>query len=160
MFHVKQSALDAAAARLNELSASPSHLRRYGMRVAQNGEARTAASLLGHPDIQFTDLVRVWPELADIPETVSIHLVTAFRYAGYLNRQGADIRAYREDESLILPDTIDYGAIGGLSTEMREKLGRTRPATLGAAARIPGVTPAALTALLHHVRRPDRRIRA
>ncbi|MGD9744555.1 MAG: tRNA uridine-5-carboxymethylaminomethyl(34) synthesis enzyme MnmG, partial [Dongiaceae bacterium] len=74
------------------------------------------------------------------------------RYAGYIERQAADIHAFRRDEALLLPPTLDYSGIGGLSTEMREKLSQARPATLGAAARIAGVTPAALTALLRHIR--------
>ncbi|MCH9020820.1 MAG: tRNA uridine-5-carboxymethylaminomethyl(34) synthesis enzyme MnmG, partial [Proteobacteria bacterium] len=78
-------------------------------------------------------------------------------YAGYLDRQEADVRAFRRAEALALPDGLDYGAVGGLSSEVREKLEASRPATLGAAARISGVTPAALTALLGHVRRGDQR---
>jgi tRNA uridine 5-carboxymethylaminomethyl modification enzyme len=86
------------------------------------------------------------------PETVE-QLETEARYRGYLDRQDADIRAFRRDEALCLPADLDYGAIGSLSIEVRVKLTATRPATLGAAARISGVTPAALTALLRHVRR-------
>ena len=74
-------------------------------------------------------------------------------YAGYVERQTADIRAFRRDETLRLPVDLDYAAVGSLSNEIREKLDRARPATLGAAARIPGVTPAAVNALLRFVRR-------
>jgi len=75
-------------------------------------------------------------------------------YAGYLGRQDADVEAFRRDEALALPLELDYARVGGLSNEVREKLGAVRPATLGQAARIEGVTPGALTALLAHVRRP------
>ena len=78
-------------------------------------------------------------------------------YAGYLDRQQADIDAYRRDEALALPQTLDYDQVSGFSNEVREKLKIHRPATLGAAARIPGITPAALTILLAHVRRTKRR---
>jgi tRNA uridine 5-carboxymethylaminomethyl modification enzyme len=77
------------------------------------------------------------------------------RYAGYLKRQDADIHAFRRDEALLLPVDLDYDAVPSLSMEVREKLKRARPATLGAAGRISGVTPAALTILLRHVRRRD-----
>src|SRR5690606_37432153 len=90
---------------------------------------------------------------ADVAEELEIEA----KYAGYLGRQDADIRAFRRDEALALPGDVDYGAIAGLSNEVRSKLAAARPATLGAAARIPGVTPAALTALLRHVRRAGER---
>ena len=79
------------------------------------------------------------------------------QYAGYLSRQEGDIRAFRKDEGLGLPADLDYAAIGGLSIEVRQKLERARPATLGQAARVDGVTPAALTTLLVHVRQRSRR---
>ena len=75
------------------------------------------------------------------------------KYAGYVDRQAADIRAFRKDEELRIPEGLNFDKIGGLSSEVRQKLSLAQPATLGAAARIPGVTPAALTALLRHVRR-------
>jgi tRNA uridine 5-carboxymethylaminomethyl modification enzyme len=84
---------------------------------------------------------------------VSAQIEIDARYAGYLDRQEADILAFRRDEALYLPDGLDYGTVGGLSAECRLKLAATRPATLGQAGRIPGMTPAALTALLGHVRR-------
>ncbi|MEE8535230.1 MAG: tRNA uridine-5-carboxymethylaminomethyl(34) synthesis enzyme MnmG, partial [Kiloniellales bacterium] len=74
-------------------------------------------------------------------------------YAGYLDRQAADVEAFRRDEDLRLPADLDYAGLDGLSNEVREKLDRIRPLTLGQAARIEGVTPGAITALLAHVRR-------
>jgi tRNA uridine 5-carboxymethylaminomethyl modification enzyme len=91
-----------------------------------------------------------------IPPSIAEQLEIDARYAGYLDRQARDIAAFRRDEALALPDVLDYAAIGGLSSEIRGKLGAARPATLGAAARISGVTPAALVALLQYVkRRPE-----
>ena len=96
----------------------------------------------------------IWPQLlawsADVREQVEIDAA----YAGYLDRQQADVDAFRRDEDLVLPTGLDYAAIGGLSTEVREKLAAVRPSTLGQAARIEGIGPGALTALLGHVRRP------
>ena len=159
-FRAKTLRLDAARETLRGLSASPSALRRQGLAVAQDGEARSAARLLGYPDIGIPQLVRIWPRLGDIAPDIAEQMEIEFRYAGYLERQEADIVAFRRDEALTLPDGLDYGTVGSLSTEAREKLSRARPATLAAAARISGVTPAALTALLRHVRRakgrPDR----
>ena len=96
---------------------------------------------------------RVWPETRNFATHILRQVAHDSLYDGYLERQQADIAAFRKDEALALPADLDYAVIGGLSNEMQEKLGTARPETLGAASRIPGVTPAALTALLRHVRR-------
>ena len=95
----------------------------------------------------------VRPDLATVSPVVREQLAIEALYAGYLDRQAADVAAFRRDEDLRLPPELDYGAVGGLSNEVREKLAAIRPLTLGQAARIEGVTPGALTALLAHVRR-------
>jgi tRNA uridine 5-carboxymethylaminomethyl modification enzyme len=97
-------------------------------------------------------LTRVWPELNEVSAPIREQLECDALYSGYMDRHEADIRAYQKDEALILPETLDYNEIGSLSTEIRQKLIRVRPATLGAASRIPGVTPAAIVALLRYVR--------
>ena len=102
-------------------------------------------------------LAAIWPELAGIAPAVAEQLEIDARYAGYVDRQSADILAFRRDEALFLPDDLDYGAVGSLSSEICLKLTAARPTTLGAASRISGVTPAALVALLKYVRRGDLR---
>ena len=114
---------------------------------------RSAFDLLRYPDLCLTDLRAVWPELGALAPEVAAQLEVEARYAGYLERQEADVRAFRRDEALRLPLDLDYRAVAGLSNEARETLGRARPETLGAAARLPGMTPAALVVLLGHVRR-------
>ena len=145
----------AARARLAGLSASPSQIRSSGLAIAQDGVRRTAFELLGRPDMGLGELARLWPELADLSPAIAEQLEIEGRYAGYLDRQEADILAFRRDEALDLPAGLDYGAIGALSAECRAKLESIRPATLGQAGRIPGMTPAALMALLRHVRRRE-----
>jgi tRNA uridine 5-carboxymethylaminomethyl modification enzyme len=130
------------------------------LNVNHDGVRRSAADLLRYPDIDLSQLARLWPELTELPRDIAEQIEIDARYAGYLDRQEADIRAFRKDESLLLPDDLDVDAIGSLSTEIRQKLRQARPATLGAAARIPGVTPAAVIALLRHVKRRDVRISA
>ncbi len=152
-FAGKESALDAARRRVGTLSETPSSLKAHGIDVNQDGVRRTAFALLGYPNATVARLSEIWPELSDLRPDVAEQLEIEGRYAGYLDRQEADIRAFRRDEALAIPDGIDYGSIGGLSTEVRGKLEAARPETLGAAARISGVTPAALTALLRHVQR-------
>jgi tRNA uridine 5-carboxymethylaminomethyl modification enzyme len=149
----KVAALAEARARLGELSLSPSALRRLGIRVNADGVARNAAELLAHPDLDIARLAAVWPELGFLPPAIAEQLEIDARYAGYIERQERDVVAFRRDEALLLPPELDYAAIGGLSAEISGKLAVARPATLGAAGRIGGVTPAALVALLRHVRR-------
>ncbi|TMK29411.1 MAG: tRNA uridine-5-carboxymethylaminomethyl(34) synthesis enzyme MnmG, partial [Alphaproteobacteria bacterium] len=157
-FAGKMAALDAARRLAGELRLSPTALRRHGLMVNADGIARSAAELLAHPGIDMARLAAIWPELSGISPDIAEQLAIDALYAGYLERQARDITAFRRDEALLLPDGLDYGAIGGLSAEIRGKLAAARPATLGAAARISGVTPAALVALLQYVkRRPEPR---
>jgi tRNA uridine 5-carboxymethylaminomethyl modification enzyme len=152
--------LERARSLMRTKSATPNELRRQGIPVNQDGVRRTAAELLAYPGIDFGRLARIWPELLGFGTGTIEQLEVDARYEGYLGRQEADIRAFRRDEGLTLPDDLDYAAIGSLSMEVRSKLAATRPATLGAAARISGVTPAALTALLRHVKRSQERLSA
>ncbi|TWA95536.1 tRNA uridine 5-carboxymethylaminomethyl modification enzyme [Azospirillum brasilense] len=157
-FTAKAEALYAGRTLVRALQATPAELQRQGIAVNQDGVRRTAADLLRYPDLDLTTLARLWPELSAIPADVAEQLEIDGKYAGYLDRQEADIRAFRKDEALELPDDLDPDSIGSLSAEIRQKLRQARPATLGAAARIPGMTPAALVALLRHVKRRDVKV--
>ncbi|MEQ9814685.1 MAG: tRNA uridine-5-carboxymethylaminomethyl(34) synthesis enzyme MnmG [Azospirillaceae bacterium] len=154
-FTDKMSALEAARRRLAELALTPTEARHAGLRVNLDGQRRSAFDLLRYPDVGIGQISEIWPEIralrADVLEQIEIDA----RYAGYLDRQEADIRAFRRDEALALPSDLDYAAVGSLSNEVRQRLAAARPATLGAASRLEGVTPAALIALLRHVRRRD-----
>ena len=152
-FAAKAGALDSAREMLDSLVATPNELARAGVPVNQDGRRRSARELLGYPDIGVTELSGIWPELGDVPAAIGSQLEIEAVYASYLLRQAADIEAFRRDEALRIPSGTDYAAIGGLSAEAREKLGSARPETIGAAARVPGVSPAAVIALLGHVRR-------
>ena len=154
VFAEKKDALTKARTRLQGLSATPTALAARGYNINQDGVWRSSFDLLSYPDIGWSQIQDLWPELEDIRPDVREQLEIEGRYAGYMERQEADIRAFRKDEALALPDSLDYAVVGGLSNEVRQKLTAARPATLGAAARIPGVTPAGLTALLRHVRKP------
>ena len=152
-FETYRWALDDGRDRLSRLSATPDALNRVGVTVKRDGVRRTAFDLLRHEGIGRPELERVWPEIGEIAPKIWTQLETDSRYASYLARQEADIRAYRRDEALVLAADLNYDRVGGLSNEVRERLKTARPATLGAAGRLPGVTPAALVALLAHVRR-------
>jgi tRNA uridine 5-carboxymethylaminomethyl modification enzyme len=159
-FAAKQAALDGARALVAGLSATPAELAAHGVAATRDGVRRSAAELLARPDLDVAALARIWPALAALAPEIAEQLEIDARYRGYLERQAADIRAFRRDEALRLPADLDLAAIAGLSAEVRERLAAARPATLGAAARLPGVTPAALTALLRHVRKQGDAARA
>jgi len=152
-FEAKIAALETARDLARSRRLTPPALRARGIAVNEDGISRSAAELLAYPGIDHTRLCAIWPELAAISPAIAEQLEIDARYAGYLERQEADIRAFRKDEALSLPSDLDYDAIGSLSTEIRGKLRAARPTTLGAAGRISGVTPAALVALLKYVRR-------
>lgn len=155
-FAASQAELQVARARLDALSLTPNQARAHGIDLNQDGIRRSAFQLLSYPDIDWARLAAVWPDLAAISPRVADRLCTDATYAVYLDRQQADITAFRRDEAITLPARLDYAAIPGLSNEMRSKLESVRPGTLGQAARIEGVTPAALTLLAAHARRGDR----
>jgi tRNA uridine 5-carboxymethylaminomethyl modification enzyme len=156
MFHVKHRALEDARAALKSLTLSPAAAAKAGWVINQDGRVRSAWEYLAYKDITLTHLRAVWPELESIPGDIGAQIEIEALYAAYLDRQSEDVAALRRDESLTLPVDLDYDAIGGLSNEVRSKLKAVRPMTLGQAARIEGVTPGALTALLGHVKRVRR----
>jgi tRNA uridine 5-carboxymethylaminomethyl modification enzyme len=149
----KKARLVAARALVDSLKESPAKLAKRGFAVNQDGVARAPLDLLALPGVDWAALAAVWPALGALPPEIAVQVETDARYRGYLARQDADIREFRRDESLTLPADLDYAGLTALSAEMRQKLAAARPATIGQAARIDGVTPAALTLLLRHARR-------
>ncbi len=156
-FAGKLAALDAGRALCRQLNATPDRLRRRGFAISRNGVRRSALDLLGYPGVTMRRLAGLWPELSRLRPDVVEQLEIDAGYVGYLDRQEADIRAYRRDEALRLPSDLDFDAIPSLSAEVRSRLRAGRPPTLGVAARLEGVTPAALVALLRYVKREDPR---
>ncbi len=149
----KKAELDAVRGRARSLNMTPAEAVKAGFKVNADGQRRDVLAMLAYPDVGLDDLVRVWPEIADWSPMAREQIEIEAAYAGYLDRQRADAESLRKDEDLRLPADLDYRDIGSLSNEVREKLIRVKPLTLGQAARIEGVTPGALTALLAHVRR-------
>jgi tRNA uridine 5-carboxymethylaminomethyl modification enzyme len=152
-FRTKMEELASARALAKDLTLSPAEAAQAGMRVNADGRRRSLAQLLALPGVDLQHLSTIWPEVAAWSPEVREQLEIDAAYAGYLDRQTADVEAFRRDENLVLPHALDYAAVGGLSAEAREKLNQVRPRTLGQAGRIEGMTPGALTALLGHVRR-------
>src|SRR5260370_6069614 len=142
-FARKTAALDAGRRLVAELRMSPTALRRHGIAVNADGVARSAAELLAHPGIDAARLAAIWPELGALASDIAEQLEIDARYAGYLERQARDIAAFRRDEALLLPETLDYAAVASLSAEGRGKLAVGRPAALGGPAPVSGGAPAA-----------------
>ena len=152
VFQAKMAELAAARETMAALSLTPNQAQKHGIAVRLDGTRRTAPELLSLPGVDFHTLVGIWPELGRFGAAVAEQMEIDAQYAGYLDRQEADIAAFKRDEALVLPQAIDYAEVCGLSTEVRQKLTAIRPSTIGQAARIDGVTPAALTLVLAHVR--------
>jgi tRNA uridine 5-carboxymethylaminomethyl modification enzyme len=131
---------------------TPTEATRKGVRMNQDGVRRSALDVLAQPDGGWRAVYALWPELAGVDAKTATQIEVEARYATYLDRQEADIESFRRDEAIALPAGLDFAAIAGLSNELREKLTRARPATLAQAARIEGMTPAALTLLLTKAR--------
>ena len=157
-FAGKMAALDRARAAVRAVSLTPHQAADHGIALNQDGVRRTGEDLLATARVTVEELQHIWPDaLGDVAPAIAEQLEIDARYSGYLERQEADIVAFRRDEALAIPADLDFAGLPGLSNELVEKFTAARPATLGAAARIAGVTPAALTVLLAHVKRRSRR---
>jgi tRNA uridine 5-carboxymethylaminomethyl modification enzyme len=149
----KSSMLKDAREFAKSVSLTPKEAEPFGISLNKDGQRRTAFELLSYPNITISDITKVWPRFAELPAKVAEQIEIDAKYEVYLSRQAADIAAFRRDESFELPADFDYVALPGLSNEMKQKLQTHRPRTIGHASRIDGVTPAALTLLVAHVRR-------
>ena len=158
-FTDKLARLEHARALLDSLSATPALLSEQGLSINQDGKRRSAFELLRYPHISFDDLSSLWPELSHLDRQTREQIKIDGLYAGYLDRQEADIRAFRKDEGLLLPVSLDYTTVPSLSIEVQQKLQAARPETLGAAGRISGVTPAALVALLRYIKKKKVKVK-
>ena len=143
--------------RMAAVNMTPNELGYHGIDVNQDGIRRTAFDLMKNPNFSWAQLCTLWPEFSAVSNDIVEQIQIDAMYFGYMSRQESDINAFRKDEALKIPDGFDYNEVGSLSTEIRLKLAEFKPATLGAAGRIPGVTPAALVALLRHVKKSPTR---
>ncbi len=159
-FEARKKMLDDARDILANLKARPSELSAHNLPFARNGNISKAEELLSNHDIKLSDCVSLWPQIKDIPTYLHFQIETDCRYANYVKRQEADIEAMRRDDSLQIPNDIDFFAIGGLSSESIELFNRFKPASIGQASRIAGLTPAAIVCVLRYIRRNSKSTRA
>ena len=152
----KMAALETAKSLAKSLAITPNEAAKHGLALNRDGHRRSAFELLAYPEIEWTALRGIWPELSAIDSSIAVHLEIDAKYDVYLKRQTADVDAFRRDEGLVLTD-IDYADVPGLSNEARSKLEAARPRTVGQAGRLDGLTPAALGILAAYLRREARR---
>jgi tRNA uridine 5-carboxymethylaminomethyl modification enzyme len=152
-FEAQQGELERLRHMLDSRTVTPKEASQRGLELNQDGIRRSAFQLLSYPALTWDDVARLWPELGAVPPGLRERLRTDAVYAVYLDRQHADIAAYRRDEGVALAEGIDFRSLPGLSNEIRSKLELVQPRTLGQAARIEGMTPAAITLLAAHARR-------
>jgi len=156
-FQAKMAKLEAATRIATTVSITPNEAERYGLNLNRDGQRRTAFEVLSHPTIGLVEVARIWSEFAGVDRAIGDQLEINAKYAVYVDRQAADVAAFRRDESLGLREDLDFRTIPGLSNEVRQKLELIRPRTIGHASRIEGVTPAALTLLAAYIRRESKR---
>lgn len=159
-FDNKSRALADGEALLKSLTLTPSEAGRSGLTINRDGRKRTAYELMSYPDIDLARLSAIWPEIGNLAAEIAQQLSVDARYAVYLSRQENDIASFRKEESIVIPPSFAYASIAGLSTELRQKLERQRPGSLGQASRLDGMTPAALLLLLAHLKKDARQKRA
>jgi len=152
-FSIKETALLHAHNLLQSLSISPNEAARHGVKINYDGVRRTAFDILALPDVSIASLKTIWPNLGAIETHIAEQVEIDAKYAVYLERQSKDIEASRRDEALLIPDSLDYSLLQGLSNEIRSRLEMIQPRTMGQAGRIEGMTPAAMTLLASKVRR-------
>jgi tRNA uridine 5-carboxymethylaminomethyl modification enzyme len=157
-FDAKSKSLRDGRALLESLTLTPNEAARHGLEINRDGKRRSAFELLSFPDLDLKRLAAVWPAVGSIAPAIASQLEVDARYAAYVDRQEADVIAFRKEESVLIPTDIDYGEVTSLSTEVRQRLEKVRPSTLAQAGRMEGMTPAALMLLLAHLRKaPGRR---
>ena len=138
---------------LKTLNISPNQAEKFGVRIAKDGVRRSAFEILSRDGVTFNKLREIWNEIPIASRDEEEQIEISAHYSGYLDKQKSDIIAFRKDESLKIPESIDYNKLSGLSNEVKSKFKLIKPKTLGQALRIDGITPAAAYILLAHVKK-------
>ncbi len=153
IFREKHSQLTKIENQMSKLHITPSKVENYGINIAKDGVSRTAFQILGQKSVNMSKIREIWPEIPCISREIDEQLEINSHYKGYLKKQKADILAFKRDENFIIPDNINYDSFSGLSNEVKSKLKKIKPKTMGQALRIDGITPAAVYILLSHLKR-------
>ena len=153
IFSDKSDKLSKISKKMNKLSLSPSKAASFGIKIAKDGMYRSASTILGQKGVNMVKIREIWPEIPTFGKNIDEQIEINSHYSGYMVKQKADILAFKRDENLSIPKNTDYGKLSGLSNEVKAKFNQIKPATMGQALRIDGITPAAVYILLSHVKR-------
>ena len=153
LYQDKHVNLNKIQHKMDKLMITPSKVAKYGVNIAKDGISRSATQILAQKSVNMSKIREIWPEINFISHDIDEQIEINSHYKGYLNKQKADILAFKRDENLIIPDNLDYDSFSGLSNEVKSKFKQIKPKTVGQALRIDGITPAAVYILLSHVKR-------
>ena len=153
VFNLKSKNLRKISDKMDKLKISPTKVSKFGVKIAKDGILRTASNILAQKGVNMNKIREIWPELSFISKDIDEQLETNAHYKGYLNKQSADILAFKRDENLKIPENINYDSFSGFSNEVKSKFKQIKPKTMGQALRIDGITPAAVFILLSHLKR-------
>ncbi len=153
IYRKKSENLDKLSKMMLNLDISPSKVAKYGVNIAKDGIKRNAEQILSQKDVKMTKIREIWPQIPNKSKEIDEQLEIMAHYKGYLNKQKADILAFKKDENLKIPEGVNYDSLSGLSNEVKFKFKKIRPKTMGQALRIDGITPAAVYILLSHIKR-------
>ena len=152
-FIEKFNQLSTTQSKMDKLKITPSKIAKFGVNIAKDGVSRSATQVLGQKSVNMKKIREIWPQIKYFSREIDEQLEINSHYKGYLKKQKADILAFKRDESLEIPENINYDNFSGLSNEVRSKFKKIRPKTMGQALRIDGITPAAVYILLSHLKR-------
>ena len=153
IFRDKYRQLSEIQSKMDKLMITPSKVERFGVKIAKDGINRSANDILGQKSVNMSKIREIWPQIKYISREIDEQLEINSHYKGYLNKQKADILAFKRDENLLIPENLDYDSFSGLSNEVKSKFKKIKPKTMGQALRIDGITPAAVYILLSHLKR-------
>jgi len=149
----KSKSLNEISNKMDNLKISPSKVSKFGIKIAKDGVLRNASNILAQKGVNMSKIREIWPELGFISKDIDAQLEINSHYKGYLKKQNDDIRAFKRDENLKIPEGINYDSFSGFSNEVKSKFKQIKPKTMGQALRIDGITPAAVFILLSHLKR-------
>ena len=153
IYRKKSENLDKLSKMMLNLDISQSKVSKYGVNIAKDGIKRNAQQILSQKNVKMTKIREIWPQIPNKSKEIDEQLEIMAHYKGYLNKQKADILAFKKDENLKIPEGVNYDSLSGLSNEVKFKFKKIRPKTMGQALRIDGITPAAVYILLSHIKR-------
>ena len=153
LFEEKSTKIVKLTNKMSKLDISPSKIIKFGINIAKDGVLRHPSEILTHKGVNMDIIRKIWPNIPYFGKEIDEQIEINAHYSGYLKKQKADILAFKRDESLIIPDNVNYDNLSGLSNEVKSKFKQIKPKTMGQALRIDGITPAAVYILLSHVKR-------